>query len=122
MRQCRFTKFFCQVTGYGGTTQRAEDAAVGIIDREMGVRFTASVDAALPIEVKPAAMSVDKVGSKVTVVYTATNLSDKPVGTTAGFNVAPAIADHISTRLSVFASPSRHWRQVKLRKCRLSII
>lgn len=95
-------QIFCQVTGYGGTTQRVEDSAVGIIDREMGVRFTASVDAALPIEVKPAAMSVDKIGSKVTVVYTATNLSDKPVGTTAGFNVAPAVAGSYFNKIECF--------------------
>jgi len=95
-------QIFCQVTGYGGTTQRAEDASVGIIDREMGVRFTVSVDAGLPLEVKPAAMSVDKIGSKVTVTYVATNLSDEPLATTAGFNVAPALAGSYFNKIECF--------------------
>ncbi|MCZ4271403.1 cytochrome c oxidase assembly protein [Maritalea porphyrae] len=96
-------QIFCQVTGYGGTTQRAdESAAVGIIEREMGVRFTASVDAGLALEVKPAKMSVDKIGSKVTVVYTAINLSDQPLSTTAGFNVAPAVAGSYFNKIECF--------------------
>ena len=31
-------KIFCQVTGYGGTTQRATGNPKGVIDREMTVR------------------------------------------------------------------------------------
>jgi len=96
-------QIFCQVTGYGGTTQRADGtAAVGIIDREMGVRFTASVDAGLPLKVQPAKMSFDKVGSKVTVVYTATNLSDQPLSTTAGFNVVPDVAGSYFNKIECF--------------------
>ncbi|MCF4097798.1 cytochrome c oxidase assembly protein [Maritalea mediterranea] len=83
-------QLFCQVTGYGGTTQRAEDSAVGIIDREMMVRFAAQVDPDLPVKIVPAATQVDKVGKKITVNYRATNLTDAPVSTTASFNVAPA--------------------------------
>ena len=96
-------QIFCQVTGYGGTTQVADEtASVAIIDREMAVRFTASVDAALPIEVKPAAMSVDKIGSRVIVNYVATNLSDKPVATTAGFNVSPSKAGTYFNKIECF--------------------
>jgi len=95
-------QIFCQVTGYGGTTQRADGAAVGIIDRQMGVRFTASIEKGLPLDVEPSAMSIDKIGSKVTVVYTATNLSDQPLGTTAGFNVAPDIAGSYFNKIECF--------------------
>lgn len=96
-------QIFCQVTGYGGTTQRAdENAAVQIIDREMGVRFTASVDAGLPIEVIPAKMSTDKIGSRITVTYIAKNPSDEPVATTAGFNVAPDYAGKYFNKIECF--------------------
>ncbi|MGJ8529766.1 cytochrome c oxidase assembly protein [Maritalea sp.] len=96
-------KIFCQVTGYGGITQRVDgDAAVGIIDREMGVRFTASIHGGLPLKVEPAKISIDKIGSKVTVIYTATNLSDQPLATTAGFNVAPAVAGSYFNKIECF--------------------
>jgi cytochrome c oxidase assembly protein subunit 11 len=95
-------QIFCQVTGYGGTTKRTDDNAVSIIDREMAVRFTASVDASLALDVKPAKMSIDKIGSKVKIVYTATNLSDKPLATTAAFNVAPAIAGSYFNKIECF--------------------
>lgn len=83
-------QIFCQVTGYGGTTQRAEDNAIPVIDREMTVRFAAHVPNDLPVTVVPAATQVDKVGKKITVTYEATNLTNKPVSTTASFNVTPA--------------------------------
>lgn len=83
-------QIFCQVTGYGGTTQRAEDGAVTVIDREMTVRFAAQVVGDLPVRVVPAATQVDKVGKKITVTYEATNLTDQPVSTVASFNVTPA--------------------------------
>ncbi|AVX05284.1 cytochrome c oxidase assembly protein CtaG [Maritalea myrionectae] len=83
-------QIFCQVTGYGGTTQRAEDGAISTIDREMAVRFAAQVDADLPVKIVPAATQVDKIGKKITVTYEATNLTDEPVKTVASFNVTPA--------------------------------
>ncbi|WP_036220828.1 cytochrome c oxidase assembly protein [Maritalea myrionectae] len=83
-------QIFCQVTGYGGTTQRAEDGVISTIDREMAVRFAAQVDADLPVKIVPAATQVDKIGKKITVTYEATNLTDEPVKTVASFNVTPA--------------------------------
>ena len=38
-------QLFCQVTGYGGTTQRAEQYSDGtILDRTITVRFDANVN------------------------------------------------------------------------------
>lgn len=95
-------QIFCQVTGYGGTTKRTDDNAVSIIEREMAVRFTANVDASLALDVKPPKISVDKIGTKVQIIYTATNLSDKPLATTAAFNVAPAIAGSYFNKIECF--------------------
>ncbi|NBP74270.1 MAG: cytochrome c oxidase assembly protein, partial [Alphaproteobacteria bacterium] len=41
-------EIFCQVTGYGGTTQTAEVAPDKILDRKMTIRFNADVDRKLP--------------------------------------------------------------------------
>ena len=41
-------RLFCQVTGYGGTPQRAEQAPAEILDRTIRVRFDANVDRELP--------------------------------------------------------------------------
>ena len=80
---------FCAVTGYGGTTQQAAGNARGIIDREMAVRFDANVSAGLPLHVEPARVETNPMGTISTIVYRATNLTDQPISTTAGFNVTP---------------------------------
>ena len=41
-------RMFCQVTGYGGTPQRAEQGADEVLDRTIRIRFDANVDRALP--------------------------------------------------------------------------
>jgi cytochrome c oxidase assembly protein Cox11 len=46
-------RVFCQVTGFGGTTQRAEAVAGPVLDRMMTVRFDSNVGAGLPWEFKP---------------------------------------------------------------------
>src|SRR5690606_12764822 len=80
---------FCAVTGYSGTTQRSAGNSGGIIDREMAVRFDANVANGLPLRVEPARIETNPMGTISTVVYRATNLTDQPLSTTAGFNVAP---------------------------------
>lgn len=80
---------FCRVTGYGGTTQVAAANAKGIIDREMGVRFDASIEPGIPLEVVPARVETNPIGTISTVVYRATNLTDEPLRTMASFNVTP---------------------------------
>jgi cytochrome c oxidase assembly protein subunit 11 len=82
-------ELFCQVTGYGGTTQVANENPKGVIAREMTVRFDSNVDGALPWRVVPSKPITGPIGTVETVVFTATNLSNKTVTGTAGFNVAP---------------------------------
>jgi len=82
-------QLFCQVTGFGGTTQRADSNPKGIIDREMTVRFDANVDPGLSWTVLAAKPVTDKIGTTETVVFKARNFSDRPVSGTAVFNVTP---------------------------------
>jgi cytochrome c oxidase assembly protein subunit 11 len=80
---------FCQVTGFGGTTQVSAGNLKGAIAREMTVRFDSNVEGALPWTVTPAKPVTDKIGNVETVVFVAHNSSDKPVTGQAIFNVTP---------------------------------
>lgn len=93
---------FCSVTGYGGTTQVSEGNPKGVIAREMGVRFDATVDQGMPLKVEPARVETDPIGTVSTIVYTATNLSDEPLRTTASFNVTPATTGVYFNKIECF--------------------
>ncbi len=82
-------ELFCNVTGFGGTTQVADGNPKGVIDREMKVRFDSNVEGGLAWTVKPAAPVTDKIGRVETVTYVAHNFSDKAVTGQAIFNVTP---------------------------------
>ncbi len=81
---------FCQVTGYGGTPQRADANDSEIIDRVMKVSFDANVSSQLPWEFEPEDRSLEvKLGQSALAYYRVKNLSDKPIVGTATFNVTP---------------------------------
>ena len=82
-------QLFCQVTGFGGTTQQASGNPKGVIDRVMTVRFDSNVGADLAWKVTPAAPITDKIGTVETVNFVARNLTDKPITGQAIFNVVP---------------------------------
>lgn len=83
-------KIFCQVTGYGGTTQRAIAPSDHVLDRVVTVRFDANVSPHLPWKFEPVQNTMDvKLGENALAFFRATNLSDKPLTGTAAFNVAP---------------------------------
>jgi cytochrome c oxidase assembly protein subunit 11 len=95
-------QLFCQVTGYGGTTQVASDNPKGVIAREMTVRFDVNVDNALPWTVSPAKSVTDQIGRVDTVNYIATNNSDKPITGQAIFNVVPDKAGIYFNKIECF--------------------
>jgi len=83
-------RIFCQVTGYGGTTQRAEVAPGAVGDRIITVRFNADVDPNLPWRFEPEQSAVTvKVGEQKLAYFKATNLSNEPIVGQAVFNVTP---------------------------------
>lgn len=95
-------QLFCQVTGFGGTTQVATDGPKGVIAREMKVRFDATVSNDLPWTITPAAAITDNIGAVDTVNYVATNHSDKPVTGMAIFNVSPENAGIYFNKIECF--------------------
>jgi cytochrome c oxidase assembly protein subunit 11 len=81
---------FVEASGYGGTVQRADAASIpDPIDREMSVRFDATISPRLPLRVETAAMVTDQIGNARTVIFRATNLSDRPIFATTGSNISP---------------------------------
>ena len=87
-------RLFCQVTGFAGTTQAAAGAtAPGAIGRTISVRFDANTALALPWSFAPAETHRDvAIGARNIAIFTARNLSARPVTGTATFNVTPSQA------------------------------
>jgi cytochrome c oxidase assembly protein subunit 11 len=83
-------RLFCQVTGYDGTTQRADSAPVKVIDRLVTVRFDANVAPGLNWQFRPMQRDVTlKLGEVTTIRYFAKNLSKRTITGNATFNVTP---------------------------------
>jgi cytochrome c oxidase assembly protein subunit 11 len=82
---------FCQKTGFGGTTQRADAAPATATDKFINVRFDANTAGSLGwnFHAEQTVMKV-KVGEQNMAHYSAKNLTDKTVTGTAVFNVTPA--------------------------------
>lgn len=86
-------RIYCQVTGYQGTTQRAEKASDVVLDHTVKVHFDANVAAELPWKFEPVQSALDvKIGENTLAFYKATNVSDKVTVGTAVFNVTPDAA------------------------------
>lgn len=83
-------RLFCQVTGFGGTTERALAAPGAVGTRVFAVDFNADVDPGLNWKFLPLQRSVSlKPGEQKLALFTATNLGATPVSGTAVFNVTP---------------------------------
>ena len=94
---------FCQVTGWGGTTQRAEAEADRTLAREITVRFDGTVSQGLSWRFKPEQVSQTlRIGETGLAFYEAENLSSKPVSGRATFNVSPAKAGIYFQKIECF--------------------
>jgi cytochrome c oxidase assembly protein subunit 11 len=99
-------RLFCQVTGYAGTTQRvsaAEASTVAVTTKTISVRFDANVERGFPWEFKPVQVTdrVD-IGARDMAIFTARNLSDKPITGTASFNVEPEYVGKYFNKIQCF--------------------
>lgn len=96
-------RLFCQVTGYGGTTQRAARPPGPVIDRLITVRFDANVSSQLNWTFEPVQREVTlKLGENKLAFYQVRNLSDKATYGTATFNVTPEIAGGYFNKIECF--------------------
>ena len=96
-------KAFCQVTGWGGTTQRAEAEADRTLARKITVRFDATVSQGLSWTFKPEQVSQTlHIGETGLAFYEAENFTDKPITGRATFNVSPAKAGIYFRKIECF--------------------
>lgn len=96
-------RLFCQVTGYGGTTQTAERAPEAASDRTVTVFFDANTARDLAWEFAPSQRSVNvRVGEESLAFYRARNTADRPVTGQATFNVTPAKAGLYFVKVECF--------------------
>ena len=96
-------KIFCQVTGYGGTTQQAIAMPDQVFDREVQIRFNSDVAEDLPWTFRPSQKEVRlNVGESGLAFYRAVNHSDKSVTGMAIYNVTPLKAGQYFTKVDCF--------------------
>lgn len=94
---------FCQVTGYGGTTQRAQKPSDTVLDRVVTIRFDANVAPGLGWTFHPVQQTKDvKIGENALAFYRAENTTDRPITGTATFNVTPEIAGSYFNKIQCF--------------------
>lgn len=96
-------QIFCQVTGFGGTTQRAEEYSDRILDRTINIRFDANVSGGLPWDFAPVVREVSlRIGETKQVAYTAKNIFKVPSNGRATFNVTPQAAGAYFNKVECF--------------------
>lgn len=96
-------QLFCQVTGFGGTTQVAESLPEIVGERVIKVRFNSDVAPDLPWAFQPVEREMTlKVGESGLAFFRATNLSDATIVGTATFNVTPLKAGPYFNKVDCF--------------------
>ncbi len=98
-----FYDWFCRVTGFGGTPGRAAEGVDNILDREITVRFDASVDSTMSWEFKPVETKMTlRIGETALAFYEAYNPTDRPIAGSASYNVAPYSAGGYFNKIQCF--------------------
>jgi cytochrome c oxidase assembly protein subunit 11 len=96
-------RVFCQVTGFGGTTMKAEGPAPGAVAGEIGVRFDANISPTLPWKFEPEQATIRiHPGATTTVYYEASNYTARRTVGTASFNVTPETAGKYFSKIECF--------------------
>lgn len=103
-------RLFCQVTGFGGTTNRAEIAALpdaarlqALGGRTIKMRFDSNIAPGMAWKfISPPRDARIKIGEKRLAFYTATNLANTPSTGRAIFNVSPDTAGKYFRKIECF--------------------
>ncbi|MEH6719841.1 MAG: cytochrome c oxidase assembly protein [Aurantimonas endophytica] len=96
-------ELFCQVTGYGGTTQRAEGESGRLVDHSIVVRFDGNVTPGLPWRFGPNEREISvKLGETRQTSFHVRNDSDRPVTAQATYNVTPDAAGLYFNKIACF--------------------
>lgn len=101
-------KVFCQMTGFGGTTQRADEVKAATVKpveggRIIRVNFSASVPSTMPWKFKPTQRDVRIVpGETALAFYTVNNPTDMAITGVATYNVHPPKAGLYFNKIQCF--------------------
>lgn len=99
-------RIFCEVTGYGGTTRRVDEAQAAAIKdsgHTISIRFDANVERGMPWEFKPLQLTdTVSIGARDMALFWAKNDSDKTITGTASFNVEPEQAARYFNKIQCF--------------------
>ena len=102
-------RLFCQATGVGGTTQRADRAPANASDVVVTIRFNAETAPDLGWEFHPLQDAVTvHPGEQRQIFYRAVNKSAEPVIGSATFNVTPAKSGIYFDKLQCFCFSEQH--------------
>jgi|TARA_A100001011_G_scaffold78763_1_gene81386 cytochrome c oxidase assembly protein subunit 11 len=84
---------FCRVTGFGGTTQKAENSPNKILNKTIKVRFDSNVSSNLNFNFKSMKNYSDiKIGEVNNIKFRVTNEGKKPENVVSTFNTSPPSA------------------------------
>jgi cytochrome c oxidase assembly protein subunit 11 len=101
-------QLFCQVTGYGGTTQIATSAASEVLARKIKVRFDANVAPNIPWTFTAEKPEVELgLGENGLAFYKVKNESDKAITAVATYNVTPHKVGPYFQKLECFCFQDR---------------
>lgn len=104
-------ELFCQVTGFGGTTQRATESEASLAERmgqaaggkQISIRFDGSVAPGLGWTFRPEQLTdMVTIGQRDMAIYVAKNNGTEPVTGTATFNVTPVQAGAYFNKIQCF--------------------
>lgn len=103
MSSSKIYNTFCKITGYGGTTQQAEENLSEVIDRKVTIKFDSNVADNLPWVFKPQQKEMEvQLGQSGLAYYTVKNNSTKPIIGVANFNVTPIKAGPFFVKTDCF--------------------
>jgi cytochrome c oxidase assembly protein subunit 11 len=96
-------KAFCQATGFGGTTQRADVAPAKSTAQKITIRFDANTSGALPwdFHARQTSMTIN-IGEQALAYFDAKNIGDKASTGSAVFNVTPPAAGAYFNKIQCF--------------------
>lgn len=96
-------RLYCQVTGFGGTPQRADAAPGEVAGTRFTIRFDANVSEDLPWSFRPEQKSLEvAAGEQRLAFYRAVNDSRVNTVGTAVFNVTPELAGRYFNKIACF--------------------
>ena len=98
-----FYSWFCQVTGFAGTTQVATEGSDTVLEETVLVRFDANVMPGLDWTFRPMQREMTvRLGETAMAYYEAVNTSDRTITGTATYNVSPDAAGYFFEKMECF--------------------